>query len=352
VTVSRGRPGTGNRSQQAPLPPPYEGLTPEVVLAAVESLGLVTDGRLLALNSYENRVYRVGLEDGELPGGARGPVVAKFYRAGRWSDAQIREEHAFAVELACADLAVAEPLAFAGRTLHEHAGFRFTLFANRPGSAPDLDRAGDRALLGRTMGRMHVVGARSAFRHRGSVRDWRCGARARDAVLQAGRMPPQLEAAYADTADALVAAIAQGWEAAAGWRALRLHGDCHPGNILWTAQGPLFVDFDDALMGPAVQDLWMYAAGSPRQMQREWTELLEGYEQFAHFDVAEAGLVEVLRAERMLNHAAWIAQRWDDPAFPRAFPWFGEARYWERHIDELREQREAVEDPPLFRAVG
>ena len=323
------------------------------MLAAVESVGLLADGRLLALNSYENRVYRAGLGApvaAVTAGADASQVVAKFYRAARWSDAQIREEHAFALELAAAELPVAAPLVFAGETLHEYAGFRFTLFEYLPGAAPDLDRPGDRQLLGRTLGRLHAVGALRRFRFRGSMAAWRHGAVARELILARGVVPAPLDARYAEISAQLVAAI-DACEGAVGPVAtLRLHGDCHPGNILWRATGPLFVDFDDSLAGPAVQDLWMFIAGSPDRMRHEWTELLEGYEQFMHFDAGQARLIEALRATRMLNHAAWVAQRWSDPAFPRAFPWFGEPRHWERHIDELREQLAAVEDPPLLRA--
>jgi Ser/Thr protein kinase RdoA (MazF antagonist) len=330
----------------------YAGLTPDVVLAATESVKLLADGRLLALNSYENRVYRVGLEEplaGAQSGSVPGQVVAKFYREGRWSDAQIREEHAFAAELAAAELPVAAPLAFEGTTLLRHAGFRFALFECRGGSAPDLDRPGDRLLLGRTLGRMHAVGALRSFRHREGLTQWRHGARARERILALGVVPSPLDERYAEISALLVDAIAACHAATGPSRVLRLHGDCHQGNILWQATGPLFVDFDDSISGPAVQDLWMLASGSPDQMRREWGELIEGYEQFAHLDAMEARLIEALRATRMLGHAAWIAQRWDDPAFPAAFPWFGEPRYWERHIDELREQLPALDDPPLFR---
>jgi Ser/Thr protein kinase RdoA (MazF antagonist) len=323
---------------------PYSGLTPEVVLAAVESLGVVADGRLMALNSYENRVYRVGLEEA-------GPVVAKFYRQGRWTDAQIHEEHDFAAELAGDELPVVPPLRFDGKSLHRHAGFRFALFECRAGHGAEIDQPGHRALLGRTLARMHAIGRRRAFRHRDSLLHWRSGARARDMILQGNLVPSPLDESYALISGQLVQAIADCQQRAGMPGQLRIHGDCHGGNILWQDKGPLFVDFDDCIAGPAVQDLWMFCAGEPQQIQREWMELLEGYEQFSHFDYAETALVEALRAMRMLNHAAWIASRWPDPAFPRAFPWFGEPRYWERHIDELREQLDAVEDPPLLRLV-
>lgn len=333
------------------MPAYYAGLTPDVVLTAVESVGFVTDGRLLALNSYENRVYRVGLDE-PLQDSAGAPVaqlVAKFYRAARWSDAQIAEEHAFALELAAAELPVAAPLVVAGETLHRHADFRFALFECMAGVAPDLDQPGDRQLLGRTLGRLHAIGALRGFRHRGSVAAWQHGAPARELLLAHGVVPAPLDVVYADVSAQLVAAIGACLESVGPVARLRLHGDCHQGNILWRDTGPLFVDFDDSLGGPAVQDLWMFIAGSPDRMRREWSDLLDGYEQFAHLDPGEARLIEALRGTRMLNHAAWVAQRWSDPAFPRAFPWFGEARHWERHIDELREQLAALEDPPLLR---
>jgi Ser/Thr protein kinase RdoA (MazF antagonist) len=332
---------------------PFARLTPELVLDAVEELGLRADGRLMALNSYENRVYRVGIEPESLavrdPRALPQAVVAKFYRAARWSDAQIREEHAFALELAAAELAVAAPLVFGGDTLHVREGYRFTLFECWPGGTPELDAPDHRAMLGRTLGRLHRVGARRPFRARPSIADWQHGERARRRVLEMGMIPEPLDARYADASAALVAAIRSRAGLLARARFQRIHGDCHLGNILWNPNGPLYVDFDDCLMGPVVQDLWMFCSGSSAQQQAEWTDLLEGYEQFAHFDAGEAALVEMLRAMRMLNHAAWLAERWEDPAFPLAFPWFGEPRYWERHVGELREQLEAVEDPPLLR---
>lgn len=333
---------------------PFAGLMPDVVLHAVELLGFTADGRLLALNSYENRVYRVGVEPFAHASAHALPraVVAKFYRDHRWSDAQIREEHAFVQDLAAAELPVAAPLVIGGATLHHLLGQRVALFECVAGAAPELDGAGHRALLGRTLGRMHLAGARRAFRARPALGDWQHGARARRDLLERGVVPPPLDEVYAAVSGQLVEAIRRHADGFAAARGLRLHGDCHPGNILWNDAGPLFVDFDDCLTGPAVQDLWMLCSGTAAQQQAEWTALLEGYEQFAHFDAAEAALIEPLRAMRMLNHAAWIAARWQDPAFPKAFPWFGEPRFWERHIAELREQLEAVEDPPLLRVFG
>jgi Ser/Thr protein kinase RdoA (MazF antagonist) len=335
---------------------PFARLSPELVLDAVEGLGLRADGRLMALNSYENRVYRVGIEPDSLasrdPRALPNAVVAKFYRAKRWSDAQIREEHAFTLELAAAELAVAAPLVRDGQTMHESGGFRFTLFECWPGGAPELDAPEHRAMLGRTLGRLHRVGARQSFQARPSIADWRCGERARRRVLELGIIPEPIDARYAEVSAELIATIRSHSAGLAQARMQRIHGDCHLGNILWNANGPLYVDFDDCLTGPVVQDLWMFCSGDSAQQQAEWAAVLDGYEQFAHFDASEASLVESLRGMRMLNHAAWLAERWEDPAFPLAFPWFGEPRYWERHVGELREQQQAVEDPPLLRMLG
>lgn len=338
-----------------PAVTPFAGLGPELVLAAVEKAGLAPDGRLMALNSYENRVYRIGVEP--LPDSDAPPhvtpdaVVIKFYRPGRWSDAQIREEHAFAAELVAAEIQVAAPWARDGETLHRIEGFRFTVFQCWRGSAPELDATEHRSMVGRSLGRLHAVGRRQPFQTRGRITDWECGARARREILQGDLIPEILLGNYEQVSARLVSATRTSWESVGATRSLRLHGDCHLGNILWNTHGPVFVDLDDCLSGPSIQDLWMLCSGSEAQRQREWTQLLEGYEQFCEFDYSELQLVEPLRAMRMLNHAAWLAARWTDPAFPRAFPWFAEARYWERHIAELQEQLEAVEDPPLLRVA-
>jgi Ser/Thr protein kinase RdoA (MazF antagonist) len=332
---------------------PFEGLDPDTVLACLESVGMIADGRLMALNSYENRVYRVGIEqlpvDEQQPLSAPDMVVVKFYRPQRWTDAQIREEHAFARELVAAQLPVAAPQFIGGQALHRHLNFRFAMFACLRATAPDLDQPGARAVLGRTLGRIHARSALRRFEHRGSLDDMRCGDRARAAILNLGIMPEPQRSRYDQVARELIAAVRERWEAVSP-PVIRLHGDCHLGNILWSPQGPVFVDLDDCLMGPRMQDLWMFCSGSPAQQQAEWTELIEGYLQFADFDFREVALIESLRAMRMMHHAAWLAQRWDDPAFPLAFPWFGEARFWDRHIADLQEQLEAVRDPPLLRA--
>jgi Ser/Thr protein kinase RdoA (MazF antagonist) len=320
---------------------PFAGLNPDCVLDAASAAGLDPDGRLFALNSYENRVYRLGREDAP-------PVVLKFYRADRWSDAQILEEHAFALELAAAEIAVVAPLRLAGGTLVHHAGFRFAAFPLTPGGAPDLDQPEARELLGRALGRIHAIGALRPFEARPALAGERLGARARRVVLASGRLPSHMRERYEQVSAALVEQVT--WAMGSGPRMIRLHGDCHLGNILWQsqgpAQGPVFVDLDDCLQGPAIQDLWMLLSGNPDERRGQWAQVMAGYERFASFDHSQLQLIEPLRALRMLGHAAWIAERWADPAFPRAFPWFGEARYWEQHVLDLAEQGAALIDDP------
>jgi len=310
-------------------PRPFAALTPDAVLDAAEAAGLEPDGHVFALNSYENRVYRLGRTDAA-------PVVVKFYRAGRWSDEQILEEHAFACELAAAEIPVVAPLTLGNTTLYHGPGLRMAAFPLQPGGAPDLDQPEARELLGRTLGRIHAIGALRTFAHRPSLAGERLGTRARVTVLASGQLPQHMRESYARISAELLVQIDAADVAAE--RRIRLHGDCHLGNILWQPSGPVFVDLDDCLNGPAIQDLWMFLAGNPDEQRRQWVELLAGYERFASFDHGQLRLVEVLRAVRMLNHAAWIAERWADPAFPRAFPWFGEARFWEQHVNDLAEQ--------------
>jgi Ser/Thr protein kinase RdoA (MazF antagonist) len=329
----------------APASTPFQGLSPDRVLDLAAQAGIEPDGRLFALNSYENRVYRVGCTDGSA-------VVLKVYRPGRWSDAEIREEHEFAAELAARDVPVVAPLRHAGRSLHHHQGFRFAAFPLQPGAAPDLDQPGARELLGRTLGRLHAVGAVRPFRHRPRLAGARLGAAARLAVLESGMLPSHVEARYAHVSAELVVAIRSAVEAVGEVAAIRLHGDCHLGNILWHDRGPIFVDLDDCQQGPRVQDLWMFLSGDADSQRRQWAELSAGYLQFSDFDFRELRLIEALRGARMLNHAAWLVERWADPAFPRAFPWVAEARYWERHADDLAEQGALVSAPPLLHGAG
>ncbi len=330
-------------SEQAPStdPTPFAGLTPDAVLEAAEAIGLTPDGHLFALNSYENRVYRLGRID-------QAPVVLKFYRANRWSDAQILEEHEFALELASEELPVAAPLRLQGVTLHHHRDFRLAAFTLCPGAAPDLDAADARELLGRTLARIHAVGQRHPFRYRPTLLGSGTAARARALLLASPLLPEHMRLAYRQVSDELIGGIGAAFERAAPLRLIRLHGDCHLGNILWQPRGPLFVDLDDCMNGPRMQDLWMFLSGSAQEQQRQWLDIMQGYRQFGDLEARELGLIEALRATRMLHHAAWIAERWSDPAFPRAFPWAGEARFWERYVGDLREQQDLLTQPPLL----
>ncbi|MEP6883775.1 MAG: serine/threonine protein kinase [Gammaproteobacteria bacterium] len=319
---------------------PYSELSPETVLDAIEAVGFRCDGRVLALNSYENRVYQIGIEDGA-------PVVAKFYRPARWTDAAILEEHAFSGELAAQEIPVVAPLIRDGISLHVHHGFRYAVFPRRGGRWPELGTRDDREWVGRFLGRIHAVGRAARFHERTRLSIEDLGVKARDFVLDGEWMPDYLATKYADLTDELLNEIetrAEGWRGAAVGRIL---GDCHRGNILWTDLGPHFVDLDDCLTGPAIQDLWMLLAGGQQEMRTELHDLLKGYEQFQPFDRSEIALIEPLRALRMIHYSAWLARRWHDPAFPQAFPWFAEPRYWEEHYRSLEEQLAAVTGPLL-----
>lgn len=320
---------------------PFDRLSPDLVIDAVESTGVVSDARILALNSYENRVYQVGIEGGE-------PLVVKFYRPGRWTREQILEEHAFTHELADLEIPAVPPLRDDdGETLHEHAGFLFAVFARRGGRSPDLESADNLRVLGRFLGRLHKVGELRpfAYRRRLTIDDF--AEASATFLLDRGFIPPDLRAAYDSLSQDLIRGLRRIEARHEGLRELRIHGDCHMGNVLWRDGTPHFVDFDDTMSGPAIQDLWMLLAGSRAEMAEQMTHLLEGYTQFSDFDARELALIEPLRALRMIHYAAWLARRWQDPAFPRAFPWFEEPRYWENHILTLREQLGALAEGPL-----
>ena len=319
---------------------PFAGLSPDRVLDAASSVGLDPDGRLFALNSYENRVYQLG--------SAEGTLILKFYRPARWDDAQILEEHSFTAEMAAAELPVAAPVAISGKTLFRHEEFRFAAFPYLRGGAPELDAPEARELLGRSIARLHQVGARRPFERRPQIGIERLGVAAREMVLQADLLPEGLRDRYESVSGMLLERIETAYQDVGPVGHLRLHGDCHLGNLLWNERGPLFVDLDDCAMGPRIQDLWMVLSGPPADQQAQWAALITGYQQFADFDFRELRLIEPLRSLRMLHHAAWVCHRWLDPAFPRAFPWFGEARYWEGYLGDLREQLGAIEEPPLL----
>jgi len=323
---------------------PYADLTPDRVLDALESVGLRGDGRLLALGSYENRVYQVGIEDAD-------PVVAKFYRPARWSDEAIADEHGFVAELAAREIPVVAPLTLGGTTLHTFGLFRFAVYPRCGGRAPELDHRETLEWMGRFLGRIHAVGALAPFRHRPAIDLRTFGIEPRDWLLAHHFIPPDLLDAWRSIAAQALAGVRRCYDRAGAVRTLRLHGDCHAGNVLWiehgATRGPHFVDFDDARMGPAVQDLWMLLSGDRTEMTRQLGAVLAGYDDFFAFDSRELHLVEALRTLRLLHYSAWLAQRWDDPAFPAAFPWFNSQRYWQDRILELREQVALMDEPPL-----
>ncbi|MCG2586172.1 serine/threonine protein kinase [Massilia sp. TS11] len=319
---------------------PFARLGPDMVLDALASLGLYGDGRLLALNSYENRVYLVNMEEGP-------PLVLKFYRPGRWSADAILEEHAFVEELAAAEVPVVAPQRLHGRTLHPFEGFQFAVFPRRGGRAPELDDPATLEWMGRFIGRIHAVGARRPFAARPALDIDSFGHEPRSYLLQAGLLPPELEAAYAAVSAQALEAVAACYARAGTVPLIRLHGDCHGGNVLWTEAGPHFVDFDDSRSGPAIQDLWMLLSGERRDMVRQLADVLAGYEDFCAFDPRQLHLIEALRTLRLIHYAAWLARRWDDPAFPAAFPWFNTPQYWQQRILELREQIALMSEPAL-----
>jgi len=330
---------------------PYDCLTPDVVLDALSSTGLYGDGRLMGLSSYENRVYLIHLEE---PCEGHDAVVAKFYRPGRWSQAQILEEHAFAQQLMEAEIPAVGPLRLQDATLHQFGGFDFSVSPRRGGRAPELDDPEVLEWIGRFLARIHTVGARQAFVTRPALDLQSFAAEPRDWLLTHEAIPLDVQAQWEKRCGEAMALIAErvrwrgGERGDAACRLLRLHGDCHPGNILWTpGQGPHFVDLDDARTGPAVQDLWMLLSGDRSQQQRQLGSLLDGYDQFREFDRDELALIEPLRTLRLIHYSAWLARRWDDPAFPRAFPWFGSSDYWQGQVQMLEEQIEAMQEPPL-----
>jgi Ser/Thr protein kinase RdoA (MazF antagonist) len=318
----------------------YDTLTPELILDAIESQNYQCDGRLLALNSYENRVYQVGLDDGGL-------LVAKFYRPARWSDAAIGEEHDFARELVEREIPVVAPLCINGKTLFEHSGFRFALYPRRPGRTPELEDPDTLRWLGRFIARIHALGALRAFEHRPRIDVATFGRAPYQYIIEHDFVPAELRVTYQSVVEDVLARVERTYENAGAVRGIRLHGDCHSGNILWTGDGPHFVDLDDARMGPAVQDIWMWLAGDRATMQVQLNAVIAGYREFHDFNTAELGLIEALRTLRLIHYSGWLAERWDDPAFPHSFPFFNTQRYWQDQILALREQAAALDEPPL-----
>lgn len=318
----------------------YETLTPDLIIDAVEEQGYLSDLRVLALNSYENRVYQVGIEEGL-------PLIAKFYRPCRWTDEQILEEHEFTQQLVDNDIPVIPAIRHKqGKSLFYSAGYRFALYERKGGRAPELSDHEQLYQLGRYIGRIHATGAASAYRHRPAINTEAFLTAPYDYLLKSAFMPEYLMPAYTSLMEDLIEQVITQYNCVE-FSTIRLHGDCHVGNILWKDDGPQFLDFDDSRMGPAVQDIWMLLSGTEDEQRLQLQEILEGYEEFYEFNKAEISLIESLRTMRLVHYAAWIAHRWTDPAFPMAFPWFGEPRYWEQHILELREQLSNLHHKPL-----
>jgi Ser/Thr protein kinase RdoA (MazF antagonist) len=344
-----------DRPATDPAAPPYADLTPDAVLNAIDAIGrragdrdgLLTTGTLLTLNSYENRVFQVGVESAD---GASGFLIAKFYRPGRWTDAQIAEEHGFLAELVAAEVPAVPARVIDGRTLHHVDSHRVALFERRGGRAPNLDDDEVLQWIGRFIGRIHAVGGRQPFAQRPALDIESFGTEPRQWLLDHDWVPMELRSTWASVSQQALDVVAERFAQVGQVASLRLHGDVHEGNVLWydglKQSGPHFVDFDDSRSGPAVQDLWMLLGGREQAPQR-LKALLAGYEEFREFDDRELALIEALRTLRLLHYSAWIARRWRDPAFPAAFPFFDTPRYWEARILELREQVAAMAEPAL-----
>lgn len=318
----------------------YANLSPDEVLNSVEKFGLRCDGRLLALNSYENRVYRVGLDNGD-------HIVAKYYRPQRWSDDAILEEHAYTLKLFEQEIPVVAPMLINGTTLLKTDQFRIALFVNRGGRALDLENFDQLEQMGRFMGRIHQVGRSQPFQYRPSLTIQSFGYEPRNFLLENNFIPTDLLDAYSSLTQQLLLEAQQCYERAGDISLIPCHGDAHPSNILWTDKGPHIVDFDDARTAPAIQDLWMFLSGDRADQTAGLDAVLSGYTEFSDFEPRELHLIEALRTLRLIHYYGWLAKRWDDPAFKRAFPWFNTQRCWEDHILNLREQAALLHEQPL-----
>lgn len=320
---------------------PFALLSPDMVIDAVESSGLVSDARVFALNSYENRVYQVGIEESV-------PIIVKFYRPQRWSTAQILEEHEFSLELADLEIPIVPPIKNAeGKTLLEYEGFRFAIFERKGGHPPEFDNLDNLLVMGRFLGRMHQVGSMREFQTRNTLSIELFAEKNVSFLLEHDFLPPDLRKAYESLAQDLITRMYSIKKETMQAKLIRTHGDCHIGNVLWRDDTPHFVDLDDCMMAPAIQDMWMLLSGSREQRLQQLAEIVDGYNEFYHFNPSELPLIETYRTLRLMNYSAWLARRWDDPAFPLSFPWFNTENYWAGHILELREQLAALDEPPL-----
>lgn len=314
---------------------PYAQLDPNVILDAIESTGFLCTGSLFALNSYENRVYQIGIEEAQ-------PLIAKFYRPHRWSSEAILEEHQFSLELTQHEIPVIAPLIINDNTLHHHGDFSFALFSRRGGRPLELDNIQQLEWMGRFIGRLHGVSARQSFQHRMELNTQSYGFEPYKLLLKQNFIPEYLKHNFCRTVETLLQKIEQIFKAV-GHNQIRLHGDCHAGNVLWSESGPHIVDLDDCLKGPAIQDIWMLLSGEPEQMEVQLEKILQGYNEFHDFNPRERYLIEPLRTLRMLHYSGWLAKRWADPTFPLSFPWFNTPVYWQNQLASLNEQIELLE---------
>ncbi len=318
---------------------PFDALTPDFILLAIESLGYVCDGRMLALNSYENRVYQVGIEE-------ENPIIAKFYRPERWSNEQIYEEHEFCKQLVEQELPVVPPIYKDGTSLFDFQEYRISLYERKGGHAPELDNLDNLLILGRFLGRMHAVGASEEFKYRPAITCQTYGYES-VALIKEKFIPEHILVAYETLVEELLGKIDQIYSTVLDKDYIRVHGDCHVGNILWRDDAPHFIDFDDSRSAPAIQDIWMLLSGDRARQTAQLSEIMEGYNEFSDFPLHQIKFIEALRTLRIIYFSAWLARRWDDPAFPLAFPWFNTMKYWEQHILDLREQLAALDEPAL-----
>ena len=320
------------------LYPPFENLGPETILAALESVGFEPNGSLLALNSYENRVYQAQTESLEF-------YVAKFYRPERWTYEAIEEEHNFSYELLDSDISVVAPIQIDGSTIFDFAGYHFAIFPRQGGHPPNVENKEDLEVLSRSIARIHAIGSKKPFKHREIFSMDRLGTRSREFILGSDFLPPELVEAYASTSHNLLSAIDPSLIES---QQIRIHGDCHMGNVLWRSDISHFVDFDDCLNGPPIQDLWMLLSGERQDQLNQVNTILDAYNEFYDFNPSTLNIIEPLRTLRMIHHAAWIGKRWEDPAFPLAFPFFNSAKYWSDHILTLKEQESKLVEEPLY----
>ncbi len=326
----------------------YDQLTPDTVLNAIDSIlvpqGSFTSGHQLALNSYENRVYQIGIEKEGLD--EISSVIVKFYRPKRWCDETILQEHAFTLAAQEDELPVIAPLVIDGKTLFEFEGFRFALFPKQGGQSGQIENLDDFEQMGRLLGRLHQTANCVESHARPTMTPLTFAKQSLDFLLNHDFIEPELIPAYESVSRDLIDILEQRWDMYEP-RLKLTHGDLHAGNLIWHQKMPYMLDLDDCALAPRIQDIWMLLHGERDEMQAQVAAIARGYELFLPFPADELPLIEVLRSMRLMHYSAWLAKRWDDPAFKMAFPWFGTARYWSEQVLNLREQMALLQEPPL-----